>query len=158
MLILDYERCPAVTGIEYGSRTALGIKHEQRHDCRFGVGSLARYRFEPSDREAWVEPKAKLTLVTANPHPHSHSHGHSHSHDEPNGDASTIVSADDLERLKVFLTAHFGQVAPSSDEDDGLLALDITIDNLKARLDLISMVRLGKVCADNSAWRARMSS
>lgn len=57
-----------------------------------------------------------------------------------NGDSKAMVSSDDLKRLEAFLMAHFGQVAPSTDEDDGLLALDITVDNLKARLDLISMV------------------
>lgn len=84
-----------------------------------------------------------LTIVTSNPHPHSHSHGHGHghSHSEKTTEDS-FVSADDLERLRLFLKAHFGQVdKPSKDEDESdLLALDIKVDDLKARLDLISMV------------------
>ena len=82
---------------------------------------------------------AKLISVTSNPHPHSHSPSHTHTitHGET-GDNSS----DDFERLRRFLAAHFGEVTmPSENDDDSLLVIDIKVDDLDARVDLITVVR-----------------
>lgn len=86
----------------------------------------------------------RLTIVTSNLHPHSHSHSHSHalSHAVTNGENGDASDTEDFERLRRFLTAHFGDVSmPSEDDDDALLMIDIKVDNLEARVDLITMVR-----------------
>jgi cleavage and polyadenylation specificity factor subunit 3 len=45
-----------------------------------------------------------------------------------------------FDRLQRFLTAHFGEVTvPPRDDDEGLWVIDIHVDDLTARLDLISM-------------------
>ena len=85
----------------------------------------------------------RLTIVTSNPHPHSHSHSHSHAHSHAvtNGENGDASDTEDFERLRRFLTAHFGDVSmPSEDDDDALLVIDIKVDNLEARVDLITMV------------------
>lgn len=46
----------------------------------------------------------------------------------------------------MFLEAHFGEVTTpkttvADGEEDDLLVMDVRVDNLTARLDLISMVR-----------------
>lgn len=90
-----------------------------------------------------AEYRRELTVVTSNTHPHSHSH--SHPHKEESKSIDTIVSADNLERLRLFLQAHFGEVVKPSNvegDDSDLLALDIKVDDVEARLDLLSMVRL----------------
>jgi len=88
--------------------------------------------------------RTKLTTVTSNPHPHSHSHSHSHAHSHAvtNGENGDASDTEDFERLRRFLTAHFGDVSmPSEEDDDALLVIDIQVDNLEARVDLITMVR-----------------
>ncbi|KAK1927405.1 putative cleavage and polyadenylation specificity factor [Papiliotrema laurentii] len=102
-----------------------------------------------------IDSSPATVKLTSNPHPHSHSHSHSHSHAEPDGPADSLVSGDDIERLRLFLTAHFGQVdKPSNENDDSddLLALEIKVDNLTARLDLISM----RVESENEALKRRV--
>jgi cleavage and polyadenylation specificity factor subunit 3 len=82
--------------------------------------------------------------VTSNRHPHSHSHSHSHTHAVTNGENGDN-SSEDFERLRRFLTAHFGEVSmPSDGDDDSLLVIDIKVDNLEARVDLITMVSKSK--------------
>ena len=52
---------------------------------------------------------------------------------------------DEFKRLRMFLEAHFGDVSiprtevPEGEEDD-LLVMDVTVDGIVARIDLISMV------------------
>lgn len=55
---------------------------------------------------------------------------------------NTVKATDEkFERLQRFLTAHFGEVTvPPRDDDEGLWVVDIQVDDLTARLDLISMV------------------
>lgn len=101
--------------------------------------------------------------MTANPHPHSHSHSHPHSHPSEPSTKDPPLSAEH-ERIQLFLEAHFGalsrpaKVAPTTaeeddadlygatgeeeDEDEDLLTLIVELDGAKARVDLISMVRL----------------
>lgn len=109
-----------------------------------------------------------LIVVTSNPHPHSHSHSHSHRHAHEhatNGGTEVVVVKpldERFERLQRFLTAHFGEVTvPARDDDEGLWVIDIHVDELTARLDLISMVSVvawHRQKANNCAWRAATSS
>ena len=101
------------------------------------------------------------SAVTSNPHPHSHT---SHS------DAQTNVNApsDEFAALYMFLQAHFGDVSQpqtqlvDGDEDE-LLVIDVSVDGIVARVDLISMVTLFwfrrvALVDDCSGWNAsRMS-
>jgi cleavage and polyadenylation specificity factor subunit 3 len=117
--------------------------------------------FETDQGEQQLTP-----VVTANPHPHSHSHSHSHAHSHPSDPPTKDppLSAEH-ERIQLFLEAHFGalsrptKVEPTmtaeeddadlygaveedKDEDEDLLTLIVELDGAKARVDLISMVRL----------------
>jgi hypothetical protein len=48
---------------------------------------------------------------------------------------------EDYERLKMFLEAHFGDVTmPDTGEEEDWLVLDVKVDDVVARVDLISMV------------------
>jgi cleavage and polyadenylation specificity factor subunit 3 len=78
--------------------------------------------------------------VTSTAHPHSHGHSH-HSHDGSIKDRGTAATAAEFQDLHLFLSSHFGNVTQSilkGDEDD-LLTMDVTVDGVKARLDLITM-------------------
>ena len=92
--------------------------------------------------EIWISGLTRDT-VTANPHPHSHSHSHPHHGSKINGSNGHASPPNpEFEKLHLFLSAHFGDVTlPStSDDDDDLLVMDVTVDKSKARVDLISMV------------------
>ena len=58
-----------------------------------------------------------IFTVTSSPHRHSHSeHHHVHPHADPVGDASSVTR---IQRLAMFLEAHFGEVQfhmPDEDE------------------------------------------
>ena len=56
------------------------------------------------------------------------------------------MQADDFARLRMFLEAHFGDVSSprrqvARGDEDELLVMDVTVDGVIARVDLISMVR-----------------
>lgn len=78
-------------------------------------------------------PSISLTLVTTNPHPHA-CHHHESGNENP-----------DYDTLHMFLEAHFGEVSkptssvPDGSEDD-LLVMRVTVDEVVATVDLISMV------------------
>lgn len=49
---------------------------------------------------------------------------------------------EDYERLRMFLEAHFGDVTvPNTGEEEDWLVMDVKVDDVVARVDLISMVR-----------------
>lgn len=88
----------------------------------------------PATVKSKFELMVALTAVTNHPHSHSHSHSHSQSHTA------------DFDRLHTFLTAHFGNVSEPRHTVDGgsedeLLVMDVDVDGVIARIDLISMVR-----------------
>ena len=90
---------------------------------------------------------ANVDPVTANPHPHSHAHDHSHAQtngqNKPNGTPANGLTSrsPEFETLHMFLQSHFGDVsAPSTGDDDDLWVMDVKVDKVTARVDLISMV------------------
>lgn len=79
--------------------------------------------------------------------PHHRSCGHSHGgSSKSHAQSSPLPGTDELDKLHLFLQAHFGDVsvpkrtAPEGEEDD-LLVMEIKLDGVTANLDLISMVR-----------------
>ena len=78
--------------------------------------------------------------MTSKPHTHSH---HDHSHPVPEASKGTESQElhEDHERLRMFLEAHFGDVTiPNTGEEEDWLVIDVKVDDVVARVDLISMV------------------
>jgi hypothetical protein len=80
--------------------------------------------------------------VTSKPHIHSHhEHPHPNLNSEPTEKTNGGELHEDYERLRIFLDAHFGNVTiPTTGEDDDWLVMDVKVDDVVARVDLISMV------------------
>lgn len=79
--------------------------------------------------------------MTSRPHEHAHPNCHA----KPSLASATL--ADDIQRLRAFLSAHFGEVSdPELTEkpgkEDELLMIEVTVDDLVARIDLVTMVSL----------------
>ena len=76
---------------------------------------------------------------------HSHSHSHSHPHADSEGESSSVVR---IQRLAMFLEAHFGEVElhmpenspdePTEDESEPSFL--VRLDDAHAQISLISMV------------------
>ncbi len=87
--------------------------------------------------------------MTSTPHPHSH---RSHSYSQPNAKANGNGNGngnihDEFATLHMFLEAHFGDVSQPQTQmvdgkEDELLVIDVTVDGIVARIDLISIVGL----------------
>ncbi|ORY23435.1 Endoribonuclease YSH1 [Naematelia encephala] len=111
-----------------------------------------------------IDASPATVKLTSNPHSHSHSHSHSYSHSETTttqSQSSTrqVLDLSDFARLHMFLQAHFGDVSeprtsvPEGDEDD-LLVIKVNVDEVIARLDLISM----RVECENTDLKRRVES
>jgi len=80
--------------------------------------------------------------VTSKPHTHSH-HDHPHPEPETTENRNNEELHEDYERLRMFLEAHFGHVTvPNTGEEEDWLVMDVKVDDVVARVDLISMVCL----------------
>ena len=75
--------------------------------------------------------------MTASSHTHGDANGHTHS----NGDATHDGVDNDHDDLRLFLEAHFGDVAYHKDQGtDDELTMSVEVDGSTAQLDLITMV------------------
>jgi cleavage and polyadenylation specificity factor subunit 3 len=102
--------------------------------------------------------------VTSRPHEHSHNHDAVHRDNEDNqerGQANSSTSTrsldNEISRLLIFLSAHFGPIAPpltteQPGKEDDLLVIDISVDGIVARVDLMTMV----VTCSNVGLRKRV--
>lgn len=88
--------------------------------------------------------------MTTNPHKHDHADPtHAHPHANTDGESSSVTR---IQRLAMFLEAHFGDVElhmPDADENAGLPeeeqrqpALLVQLDDADAEIDLVTLVRL----------------
>lgn len=118
-----------------------------------------------------TEPLTSLTPVTAHKHTHSHdSHLHKHKHPHANAEGE-LSSMTRVQRLAMFLEAHFGEVefhqpdeegsdseereaGERSDEEPSLL---VRLDEADARIDLISLVSW-KINRNTAFWSVFVGS
>lgn len=89
-------------------------------------------------------------LVTSHAHSHSHEHSHEHAHPhaDPESETSSVMR---IQRLAMFLEAHFGEVElhmpdvaeddREQGEDDHEPSLLVRLDEADARIHLLSLVR-----------------
>lgn len=80
--------------------------------------------------------------------PHSHSHNHAHPHGDKDSGASSVMR---IQRLAMFLEAHFGEVELHMPEEDAQEleqgedeqhdpSLIVRLDEADARINLLSLV------------------
>jgi hypothetical protein len=93
-----------------------------------------------------------VLLVTTNPQSHSHSHSGSHRHVHPHGHPEAETSSvSRIQRLAMFLEAHFGEVElhmPDATEDEAELdeearhdpSLLVQLDDADAQINLVTLV------------------
>ncbi len=101
-------------------------------------------------RRPWQQ---KNVAVTAHKHSHEHPHKHKHPHANTEGELASMTR---VQRLAMFLEAHFGEVEFHQPDEDGSDAeekeqgersdeepsLLVRLDEADARIDLISLVRV----------------
>ncbi|KAF9522663.1 beta-lactamase-like protein [Crepidotus variabilis] len=97
-----------------------------------------------------IDKSPASVKLTTNSHSHSYEHsdpGHVHPHANPEGEASSVMR---IQRLAMFLEAHFGEVElhmPEPDEDAELPederrqpALLVELDHAEAEINLVTLV------------------
>ncbi|WWC60144.1 endoribonuclease YSH1 [Kwoniella dejecticola CBS 10117] len=114
-----------------------------------------------------IDGSPATVKLTSTPHQHSHHH-HDHAHDHPhpngqingNGNSNGLERAnEEFDRIKMFLESHFGNVtgpnvSVAEGEEDELLSMTINVDEVIAKLDLISM----RVESDSSDLKRRVET
>ncbi|OCF74850.1 endoribonuclease YSH1 [Kwoniella mangroviensis CBS 8886] len=93
-----------------------------------------------------IDGSPATVKLTSTPHLHSH-HDHSHETGESmiNGHSHSDASGnEEFDRIRMFLEAHFGEVSGpkvtvAEGEEDELLVMTVKIDEVMAKVDLISM-------------------